>query len=75
MADKQEKEKPSVCVCGRMPITVRYHGKKMLTCPAQDKCAMRSRWAANEQEAIKDWNTTIKAARHKEGGAKRAAAR
>ena len=75
MADKQEKEKPSLCVCGRMPVTVRYQGKKMLSCPAQDKCTMRSRWCKNEQEAVKDWNATVQASRHKGGGAKRATAK
>lgn len=68
MADKQEKESPVLCTCGRMPVTVRYQGKKMLSCPAQDKCTMRSRWCKNEQEAIRDWNATVQASRHKGGG-------
>ena len=67
MADKQEKEKPALCVCGRAAVTVRYRGKKMLSCPAQDKCAMRSRWCSNEQAAVTDWNNTVLAARQEMG--------
>lgn len=63
MKTEQEKEAARVCVCGRKPCTVKCKSKYMLSCPATTKCAMRSRWASNEQEAIKDWNTAVIAAR------------
>ena len=52
-----------VCVCGRRPCVVKMRSKYMLSCPATTVCAMRSRWASNEQAAIIDWNTAVKAAR------------
>ena len=68
MANKQEKETPSLCKCGRAPISVQHHGKKMLSCPAQNECSIRGAWSSNEQEAVRSWNDAVKAARHKRGG-------
>lgn len=73
-AARLDKETPVLCVCGRAAITVRYRGKKMLSCPAQDKCAMRSRWCSNERDAIHDWNNTVQAARYKGKGGEKGAA-
>ena len=60
---KQEKEAAGVCVCGRQPCVIKMRSKYMLSCPATTVCAMRSRWASNEQAAIIDWNTAVKSAR------------
>lgn len=54
-----ERNGPCVCVCGRRPCTVKHKSQYMISCPDTMRCAMRSRWKSNEQEAIKDWNTTI----------------
>ncbi len=66
--NKQEKAEAVRCICGRQPCTVKHKGRHMVTCPAQDKCAMRSRWKSSEQEAIKDWNVAVNAARYQRGG-------
>ena len=68
MPGKQEKEEALRCVCGRRPCTVKHKSRYMLSCPAQNECAMRSRWKGNEQEAVKDWNATVTAARYQRGG-------
>lgn len=52
-----------MCVCGKMPCTVKMRSKWMLACPDHLHCAMRSRWLSTEQAAITDWNTTIQSAR------------
>jgi hypothetical protein len=64
-ANRNKRKRPlvCVCVCGRRPCTVKMSSKYMLSCPATTKCAMRSRWASNEQAAIIDWNTAVKSAR------------
>lgn len=56
------------CICGREPCTVKHKSRYMLSCPAQNECAMRSRWQGNEQAAVKDWNLTVQAARHQKSG-------
>lgn len=68
MSDKQEKAEPVRCICGRQPCTVKHKSRFMLSCPAALSCAMRSRWKSNEQEAVKDWNTTVNAAKCQRGG-------
>ena len=68
MANKQEKLEAVRCICGRQPCSVKHKGRYMVTCPAQDKCSMRSRWKGSEQEAVKDWNTAVNAARFQRGG-------
>ena len=65
---EQEKAEPARCICGRKPCTVKHKGRHMVSCTAQDKCAMRSRWKSSEQEAVKDWNTAVNAARFQRGG-------
>ena len=67
-ASKQKKEEAVECACGKAPCTVKYRSKYMITCPDAMTCAMRSRWKSNEQDAIKDWNNTVKAARHQKMG-------
>lgn len=62
--NKQEAEVARVCVCGRTPCTVKHKSKFMISCTAPMECAMRGQWKANEQEAIKNWNTAIQSARH-----------
>lgn len=64
--EKKEKEKavPVVCVCGKVPCTVKHKSKHMLSCPDILSCSMRNRWASTEQAAITDWNTTIQSARN-----------
>lgn len=66
--NKQEKEEAVRCICGRQPCSVKHKGRYMVSCTAQDKCAMRSRWKGSEQEAIKDWNVEVSAARFQRGG-------
>jgi hypothetical protein len=39
----------------------------MISCIDQGNCAMRSRWKGNELEAVKDWNTEVKAAKYQRG--------
>ena len=68
MANKQEKETALRCICGREPCTVKHKSRYMLSCPAQNKCAMRSRWKGTEEAAVKDWNDTVRAARYQRGG-------
>lgn len=69
----QEKETALRCICGRDPCTVKHRSRYMLSCPAQNKCAMRSRWKGTEQDAVKDWNNTVQDARHQKGGVNRGA--
>lgn len=64
----QEKETALRCICGRVPCTVKHRSRYMLSCPAQNICAMRSRWKGTEQDAVKDWNNAVQAARHQRGG-------
>lgn len=68
MSGQQEKVEAVRCICGRRPCSVKHKGRYMITCPAQDKCAMRSRWKGSEQEAVKDWNVAVNAAQYQRGG-------
>lgn len=68
MAGKQEKEQALRCICGRVPCTVKHKSRYMLSCPAQNACAMRSRWKGSEELAIKDWNDAVRAAQYQRGG-------
>ena len=51
---KQEKEAPNVCVCGKLPVTVKCRNGFMLACPDTKRCTVRSRWMRPEQAAIHD---------------------
>lgn len=61
MAQKKSEDKaaPRVCVCGKKPVIVKSKGRYMATCPDTTRCAMRTGWRSNEQQAIKDWNVEI----------------
>lgn len=60
---KQEEEAPNVCVCGKLPITVKCRNGLMLSCPDTKRCTVRSRWMRPKQAAIHDWNAAVLAAR------------
>ena len=60
---KQEKETPSVCVCGNLPVTVKCRTGYILACPDLRHCSVRSRWTKQEQAAIHEWNVAVKEAR------------
>lgn len=66
MAQKKAEEKvaPRVCVCGKKPVIVKHKGRYMATCPDTTRCAMRTGWRSNEQQAIKDWNVEIMSKKH-----------
>lgn len=65
---KKEKETPVPCICGGAACTVKYGRRHMLTCPNTATCSMRSRWFSSEQEAVIDWNNTVKTARQERRG-------
>lgn len=60
----EEKATPRVCVCGKKPVIVKHHARYMATCPDTTKCALRTRWTPNEQQAIKDWNVEVASKKH-----------
>lgn len=60
---KQEEEAPNVCVCGKLPITVKCRNGFTLSCPDTKHCTVRSRWMRPKQAAIHDWNAAVLAAR------------
>ena len=53
-----------MCVCGHSPVTVKSGKRWLLACPDAMRCAVRGAWAANEQQAIKNWNTAVETAKH-----------
>ena len=63
-----------MCVCGKLPCTVKCKRLWLVACPDGMKCCMRGNWKTNEQAAIKSWNDAVKAAKHersqKNGGGK-----
>ena len=59
-----KKKRLPVCVCGRKPVTVKHRGRYMVSCIDTTHCAMRSKWAPNEQQAIKDWNVEVESKKH-----------
>lgn len=52
-----------MCVCGKLPVTVKCKCGFMLACPGLKHCTVRSRWMQSEQAAIHDWNANILEAR------------
>lgn len=61
----EEKAAPRVCVCGKNPGIVKYRNQYMVSCQDPTRCAMRSGWRSNEQQAIKDWNVAVMSKQHK----------
>ncbi len=53
-----------MCVCGKMPCTVKHKKLFMLACPDAMRCCIRGGWASNEQAAIKSWNIEVQSAKH-----------
>ncbi len=60
---KYEEEAASICVCGKLPVTVKCRACFMLSCPDTKHCTVRSRWMRPKQAAIHDWNAAVLAAR------------
>lgn len=63
MKTKTQKEKPSPKrrVCGLDAISVRFHGKKMISCPNPERCIgnLRTQWHGQELAAISEWNSLV----------------
>ena len=63
MKTKAEDKKPSPkrCVCGSDAITVRFRGKKMVSCPNPERCIgnLRTRWYGQELSAVLEWNNLV----------------
>lgn len=60
--EKKEKPSPDRCVCGKEAVIIRFHGKKMVSCPNPEKCtgSLRTPWLGSEDEAVLRWNTEVK---------------
>ena len=60
---KYEEEAASICVCGKLPVTVKCRAGFMLACQDTKHYTVRSRWMRSKQAAIHDWNTAVLAGR------------
>lgn len=59
----KDKETPRPCVCGAAPCSVKYKGKRMISCPNTLVCGLRGAWKKTEDEAVSSWNIEIQRAR------------
>lgn len=66
MAEKKDEAKaiPRVCVCGKKPVIVKHHSMYMVSCPDTIRCAMRTPWTPNEQQAVNAWNVEVASKKH-----------